>query len=89
MGEAVSTSRTLLLRAHHGEHTEGKETQDQQGERCGDGLSSRNYRPGMILQELLTIGGHFWLDPPPSSRRLAVQILIVVVLTVLEQQYAS
>ena len=90
MGEGVSTSRALLLIVHHRERTEGKETQDRQGERCGDGLRYRNYRSEVILQELLAaIGGHFWLDLPLSSRRLAVQKLIAVVLTVLERQYAS
>ena len=53
MGEAVSTSRALLLIAHHRERTEGKETQDRQGERCDDGLRYRNYRSEVILQELL------------------------------------
>ena len=57
-----------ILIAHHRERTEGKETQDRQGERCGDGLRYRNYRLEVILQELLAaIGGHFWLDLPPSS----------------------
>ena len=51
--------RALLLIAHHRECIEGKETQDRQGERCGDGLRCRNYRSEVILQELLAIGGHF------------------------------
>ena len=90
MGEAVSTSRALLLIVHHRERTKDKETQDRQGKRCGDGLRYRNYRSEVILQELLTaIRGHFWLDLPPSSRGLAIQKLIAVVLTVLEWQYAS
>ena len=46
-----------ILIAHHRERTEGKETQDWQGERCGDGLRCRNYRSEVILQELLAIGG--------------------------------
>ena len=48
-----------ILIAHHREHTEGKETQDRQGEQCGDGLRCRNYRSEVILQEFLAIGGHF------------------------------
>ena len=46
-----------ILIVHHRERTEGKETQDRQGERCGDGLRCRNYRSEVILQELLAIGG--------------------------------
>ena len=91
MGEAVSTSHALLLIliAHHREQAEGQETQDWQGKRCGDGLRCHNYRSEVILQELLAIGGHFWLDLSPSSQRLAIQKSIVVVLTVLEQQYGN
>ena len=54
VGEAVSTLRTLLLIAHHRECTEGKETQDRQGKRYGNGLRCRME---MILQELFAIGG--------------------------------
>ena len=82
MGEAVSTSRALLLIAHHKYRTEGQETQDRQGERCGDGLRCRNFRLEVILQELLAIGGHFWLKSKASRPR---KKSIVVVLTVLEQ----